>query len=133
MTPALSVDRTEGGAGFNIENYPEQIVSSYSEADKKTLEAYGATMYQDLWPADDAYPERPYGAAWTLPFETGSKASVVFQKTQDIMKKRIPEAIPAKPENFDKVYDTFLKELDAAGVDELNAEFTKMVKNRVAL
>lgn len=114
-------------------NFPEQIVNSYSEADKKTLAAYGATTYKDLWPADDAFPERPYGAAWTLPFETGSKANVIFQKTQDIMKKRIPEAILAKPENFDKVYDTFLKELDAAGVNELNAEFTKMVKDRVAL
>ncbi|NIK75211.1 putative aldouronate transport system substrate-binding protein [Paenibacillus castaneae] len=113
--------------------FPEQIQTSYSDADKKTLAAYGATTYKDLWPADDAFPERKYGAAWTLPFETGSQANVIFQKTQDIMKKRIPEAILAKPADFDKIYDTFLKELDGAGVDKLNAEFTKMVKDRVAL
>lgn len=114
-------------------SYPEQIVTAYSEADKKTLAAYGATTYRDLWPADDAFPERKYGAAWTLPFETGSQANVIFQKTQDIMKKRIPEAILAKPEDFDKVYDAFLKDLDDAGVEKLNAEFTKMVKDRVSL
>ncbi|MHA6482884.1 ABC transporter substrate-binding protein [Paenibacillus sp. strain BS8-2] len=114
-------------------NYPEQIVTAYSEADKKTLAAYGATTYRDLWPANDAFPERKYGAAWTLPFETGSQANVIFQKTQDIMKKRIPEAILAKPEDFDKVYDAFLKDLDDAGVAKLNEEFSQMVKDRVAL
>ncbi|WP_168120598.1 ABC transporter substrate-binding protein [Paenibacillus sp. HB172176] len=113
--------------------FPDQIVAGYSDQDKKTLTAYGATTYKDLWPADDAFPERKYGAAWTLPFETGSQANVIFQKTQDIMKKRIPEAILAKPEDFDKVYDAFLKDLDAAGVDKLNAEFSKMVQDRVAL
>ncbi|MDF2837875.1 MAG: family 1 extracellular solute-binding protein, partial [Paenibacillus sp.] len=87
----------------------------------------------DLWPANDAFPERKYGAAWTLPFETGSQANVIFQKTQDIMKKRIPEAILAKPADFDKVYDAFLKDLDDAGVAKLNEEFSQMVKDRVAL
>ncbi|MBD2872510.1 ABC transporter substrate-binding protein [Paenibacillus arenilitoris] len=113
--------------------FPEQIQTAYSEEDKKTLAAYGATTYKDLWPADDAFPERKYGAAWTLPFETGSQANVIFQKTQDIMKKRIPEAILAKPADFDKIYDAFLKDLEDAGVAKLNEEFTKMVQDRVEL
>jgi len=114
-------------------NFPEQIQAQYTEADKKTLAAYGVSTYKDFWPADDAFPERKYGAAWTLPFETGSQANVIFQKTQDIMKKRIPEAILTSPDNFDNVYDAFLKDLDDAGVDKLNAEFTKMVQDRVEL
>ncbi|MGG1638531.1 ABC transporter substrate-binding protein [Paenibacillus sp. NRS-1760] len=113
--------------------FPEQIQTAYSEEDKKTLAKYNAKTYRDLWPADDAFPVRKYGAAWTLPFETGSQANVIFQKTQDIMKKRIPEAILAKPADFDKIYDAFLKDLDDAGVAKLNAEFTKMVQDRVEL
>lgn len=113
--------------------FPEQIQATYSEEDKKTLAAYGAKTYKDLWPSDDSFPERKYGAAWTLSFETGSKANVIFQKTQDIMKKRIPEAILAKPEDFDKVYDQFLKDLEDAGVAKLNEEVTKMVKDRAEL
>ncbi|MFN0221016.1 MULTISPECIES: ABC transporter substrate-binding protein [Paenibacillus] len=113
--------------------FPEQIQKAYSDEDKKTLAAYGATTYKDLWPSEDAFPERKYGAAWTLQFETGSQANVIFQKTQDIMKKRIPEAIMAKPEDFDKIYDQFLKDLEDAGVAKLNEEFTKMVKARVEL
>ncbi|MFX3635699.1 MAG: ABC transporter substrate-binding protein [Candidatus Pristimantibacillus sp.] len=114
-------------------NYPEAIIANYTEADKKTLAAYKASTYKDLWPADDAFPERPYGAAWNIAFETGSDANVIFQKTQDIMKKRVPEAILAKPADFDKVWDSFMNDLKKAGVDELNAEYTNMVKNRVEL
>lgn len=114
-------------------NYPEAIIANYTEADKKTLAAYKASTYKDLWPADDAFPERPYGAAWNIAFETGSDANVIFQKTQDIMKKRVPEAILAKPADFDKVWDSFMNDLKKAGVDKLNAEYTNMVKNRVEL
>ncbi|MCA0755042.1 ABC transporter substrate-binding protein [Paenibacillus sp. N4] len=113
--------------------FPEQIQTTYSEEDKKTLAAYGATTYKDLWPSDDAFPERKYGAAWTLQFEASSQENVIFQKAQDIMKKRIPEAILAKPEDFDKVYDAFLKDLEDAGVAKMNAELTKLIKDRVEL
>ncbi|MBD2871055.1 ABC transporter substrate-binding protein [Paenibacillus arenilitoris] len=113
--------------------FPEQIQAAYSEEDKKTLAAYGATTYKDLWPTDGVLPDRKYGAAWTLAFETGSQANVIFQKTQDIMKKRIPQAILAKPEEFDKIYDQFLKDLEDAGVAKLNEELSKMVKARAEL
>ncbi len=113
--------------------FPEQIQTAYSDEDKKTLKAYGKTVYKDFWPADDAFPERKYGAAWILPFETGSQANVIFQKTQDIMKKKIPEAILAKPSDFDRIYDEFLADLEKANVKKLNEEFTKMVKDRVEL
>ncbi|ANY70111.1 ABC transporter substrate-binding protein [Paenibacillus sp. BIHB 4019] len=111
--------------------FPEQFKAEYSEADKKTLAAYKVEMYKEFWPADDAFPERPYGAAWNLNFETGSEADVIFQKTQDIMKKRVPEAILAKPENFDKIWDDFMADLDKAGASKLNEQFTQMVKDRV--
>lgn len=113
--------------------FPEQIQAEYSAEDKKTLAAYGKTMYKDFWPDETKFPERKYGPAWTLSFETGSDANVIFQKTQDIMKKKIPEAILAKPADFDRVYDEFLADLEKANVKKLNAAFTKMVQDRVAL
>ncbi|GJM76816.1 hypothetical protein HMSSN036_90320 [Paenibacillus macerans] len=56
-----------------------------------------------------------------------------FQKTQDIVRKRIPEAILAKEADFDKVYDAFLAELDKAGAQKMEAEYTELVKKRVEL
>lgn len=114
-------------------SFPEQVQAGYTQADKATLKAYGKTTYKDFWPSEKEFPVRPYGAAWSMNFETGSEANVIFQKTQDIMKKRIPEAILAKPDQFDAVWDAFMKDLEKANVAKLNQEFTKMVKDRIKL
>lgn len=114
-------------------NFPEQYIARYSEADKKTLAAYGATTYKDLWPSDDEFEERAYGAGWTISFDTASDANVIFQKSQDLMKKYIPQAILADPADFDKIYDEFLAQLDKIGVDKMNAEYSQMIKDRVEM
>ncbi|MEK5059308.1 ABC transporter substrate-binding protein [Paenibacillus sp. FSL H7-0326] len=114
-------------------NYPEQIVASYSEADKKTLKQYGAETYKDLFPKEDEFPVKPWGAAYNMAVPSGSSYSVAFQKSQDIIRKRIPEAILTSPDKFDSVYDTMLTELDKAGVTEMEAEYTELIKQRVEL
>jgi putative aldouronate transport system substrate-binding protein len=114
-------------------NFPEQIVASYSEPEKETLKAYNATTWKDLWPSEKDMPVKPWGAAWNISVEEGTKYSVTFQKTQDIIRKRIPEAILSTPEKFDAVYDGMLAELDKAGAVEMEAEYTEYVKARVDL
>jgi putative aldouronate transport system substrate-binding protein len=113
--------------------FPEQLEKEYTQADKDTLAAYNIKYYKDLWPSEDEFPVRPWGAAWDISLETGSDADVIFQKCEDIMKKRVPQAILAKPEQFDAIWDSFMKDLDKAGVNKLNEEFTKLVKDRVKL
>lgn len=113
--------------------FPEQVQKSYTQADKDTLKAYGKTTYKDFWPSEKEFPVKPWGAAWSISFETGSEANVIFQKSQDIMKKRIPEAILAKPEQFDAVWDAFMKDLEKINVNKLHQDYTKMVKDRIRL
>lgn len=114
-------------------NFPEQIVAGYTEAEKKSLAAYGATTWKDLFPTEKDFPVKPWGAAWNIPVEEGSDYSVKYQKTQDIIRKRIPEAVLTTPEKFDAVYDNMLTELDNAGAKDMEAEYTELVKARVEL
>ena len=114
-------------------NFPEQIVAMYTEAEKESLAAYNATTWKDLWPSSDEMPVKPWGAAWDIAVEEGSQYTVTFQKTQDIIRKRIPEAILTTPEKFDAVYDGMLAELDKAGAEKMEAEYTELVKARVDL
>lgn len=113
--------------------FPEQIEKEYTQADRETLAAYHIKTYKDLWPSKEEFPVKPWGSAWNINIETGSEANVLFQKCEDIMKRRIPQAIMAKPDQFDAIWDTFMKELEKAGVNKLNEEFTKLVKDRVNL
>ncbi|GJM68640.1 hypothetical protein HMSSN036_08560 [Paenibacillus macerans] len=54
-------------------------------------------------------------------------------KMKDITWKRIPEAIMAKPEQFDKIWDDYMAELEKAGVKEMEEAFGQYVKDRVKL
>ncbi|MEK4046723.1 ABC transporter substrate-binding protein [Paenibacillus sp. FSL H8-0048] len=114
-------------------SFPEQIVASYSEAEKESLAGYKATTWKDLFPKEDEFPVKETGALYNLPVPTDGKYQVIFKKTQDIVRKRIPEAILSKPGDFDKVYDAFLAELDKAGAQDMEKEFTELVKKRVSL
>jgi putative aldouronate transport system substrate-binding protein len=60
-------------------------------------------------------------------------AVILGAKMKDITWKRIPEAVMAKPENFDKVWDAYMAELEKAGVQEMEQSFTKHIQNRIKL
>ncbi|RUT35511.1 extracellular solute-binding protein [Paenibacillus zeisoli] len=114
-------------------NFPEQIVASYSDAEKESLKGYNATTWKDLFPNEKDFPVKDWGAAYNMTVPTDGEYQVIWKKTQDIVRKSIPEAVLSKPADFDKVYDNFLASLDKAGAPKMEAEYTTLVKARVSL
>ncbi|MGF7048295.1 putative aldouronate transport system substrate-binding protein [Paenibacillus sp. DS2015] len=114
-------------------NFPEQIIASYSDVEKESLKAYNATTWKDLFPGEDEFPVKVWGAAYNMSVPSDTEYSVLYQKTQDIIRKRIPEAILAKTTDFDKVFDGMLAELDKAGAVKMEEEYTGYLKDRVKL
>lgn len=64
---------------------------------------------------------------------TDGDYQVIYQKTQDIVRKRIPEAVLAKTAEFDTVYDEFIEELNKAGAEKMEKQYTDLVKARTSL
>ena len=114
-------------------NFPEQIQAGYTAAEKETLKAYGITTWKDFFPSEDKLKLKDWGAAYNMPVPSDTEYNVTFQKTQDIIRKRIPEAILAKPDQFDTLYDGLLAELDKAGAVEMEKQYTVWIKDRVSL
>jgi putative aldouronate transport system substrate-binding protein len=114
-------------------NFPEQIIASYSDAEKETLIAYNATTWKDLFPGEDEFPVKEWGALYNMQAPTDGDYPVIYQKTQDIVRKRIPEAIMSKPADFDGIYDAFIDELNKAGAEKMESEYSELVKARVTL
>ncbi|PDO10931.1 MAG: ABC transporter substrate-binding protein [Candidatus Reconcilbacillus cellulovorans] len=114
-------------------NFPEQIQAGYSPIEKEVLAAYGKTTWKDFFPPASEFPVKPWGAAWNIPVDSDSELNVLFKKTQEIVWKRIPQVILAKPEEFDKLWDEFMKDLIDAGVEKQEKLYTELVKARVKL
>ncbi|MBE7898301.1 extracellular solute-binding protein [Paenibacillus polymyxa] len=114
-------------------NYPEMITENYSQAEKESLQAYKARTWKDLFPNEKDFPVKEWGAAYNMPVPTNTNYNVIYQKSQDIVRKRIPEAVLAKPDQFDAVYDRMLQELDQAGVPKAEEIFTGLIQNRLKL
>lgn len=112
-------------------NYPEMIAENYSQAEKESLQAYKAQTWKDLFPNEKDFPVKEWGAAYNMPIPTNTNYNVIFQKSQDIVRKRIPEAILAKPDQFDTVYDRMLQELNQAGVPKAEEVYTSLIQNRL--
>jgi putative aldouronate transport system substrate-binding protein len=125
------VEDTTGN--YYTTNNPVQILENYSPVEKEVLEGYGVTYWKDLFPKEDEFPIKAWGAAWNIPVPNDSPNTVYNKKMEDITRKRIPEAILAKPADFDKVFDTMLEELEKAGVLDMEKNYTELVKARVKL
>ncbi|WP_152393348.1 ABC transporter substrate-binding protein [Paenibacillus guangzhouensis] len=114
-------------------NFPEQIAASYNDVEKDVLSHYNATTWKDLFPKEDEFPVKPWGAAWTISVPSDSEVSVLSNKMKDITWKRVPESIMAKPDKFDAIWDAYQKELIDAGVEKLEQGYETYVKARIKL
>ena len=113
--------------------FPEQVTASFNEVEKETLAAYNATTWKDLFPKEDEFKVKPWGAAWNIPIPGDSEIDVLDNKLKDITWKRIPEAILSKPADFDKIWDAYMADLDKAGVTKAEGLREELVKKRVKL
>lgn len=111
----------------------DELASGYLPPHKDALAAYGGKYDLDLYPKTADLEKSPYGIAWQMDFEAGSPDKVIMQKYQDLYHKRIPQAVLAKPADFDKIWDGFQKELIDAGVEQAEADFTKLIQTKMQL
>ncbi len=133
MSPHYGDGVKDTTGNYYTTNFPEQIQAAYTQPEKDALKEYGATTWKDLFPQADELGTSDWGAAYNLPAPNDSSYSVAFQKSQDIVRKRIPEAILATPAQFDAVYDGMLKELEDPSILEMEKTFTQQIKDTVDL
>lgn len=112
---------------------PDQIIEAYTDVEKEVLANYDVEMWKDLYPTKEEFPVKPWGAAYNIPVESGSQLELIMQRCLDIVKKRIPEAILASPDDFDDIWDAFMNDLEEAGVEEAEKAYTELVRERVEL
>ncbi|MFE6075225.1 ABC transporter substrate-binding protein [Paenibacillus sp. NPDC057886] len=118
---------------YYTKNFPEQIIENYTDAEKETLKAYDATTWMDLFPNEKDFPVKPWGAVWNLSVPSEDEINIIANKVKDITWKQIPQAVMAKPEEFDALWNDYQQKLIDAGVEKMEQGFTKYVQDRIKL
>ncbi len=113
--------------------YKQSIIDTYTEPEKETLKAYGAETWKDIYPSEEEFEESPYGVLWQINIPSENDATVIMQKYDEITAKRIPAAVLAEPKDFDKLWDEYQAELKSIGIEQLEAEFNKLIQGRINL
>jgi len=111
----------------------EQNIANQTDVEKEVLENYDAELWSDLYPSADEFDVKPWGAAYNIPIPGDSDLDVINQRMLDITMKRVPEAILAKPEEFDDIWNEFMQDLEEVGVEEAEEEYTQLIKDTVEL
>ncbi|KIL38879.1 ABC transporter substrate-binding protein [Gordoniibacillus kamchatkensis] len=124
--------KDSSGQTYTIKS-EQQIMDAYTAPEKDVLSHYNAKMWQDLFPKASEFPVKPWGAAWQINIPSDTEGAVIFQKLEDIVRKRIPEMIIKSPDNFDALWDQFQREMDQAGVHKLEGQFDQLLKQRIEL
>lgn len=110
------------------------IISRYAPVEKEVLAAYGAKMWKDLYPQKSEFNKQiPYGAAYKIEGSMSSDFTAISNKVTDISKKYCPRLIMAKPGEFDTIWAKFIKDMEAAGVRDIEKQFSQAVKERIEL
>ncbi|KAF4323868.1 hypothetical protein G195_001874 [Phytophthora kernoviae 00238/432] len=118
---------------YYTKNFPEQIIENYTDVEKETLKAYDAATWMDLFPNEKDFPVKPWGAVWNISVPSDDEINIIANKVKDITWKQIPQAVMAKPEEFDAIWNDYQQKLIDAGVEKMEQGFTKYVQDRVKL
>lgn len=113
--------------------FPEQLISDYSDVEKEVLAAYDAVIWKDLFPQEDEFELKPWGALWNIPIPSESDLVVLEERLKNITWKRVPEAILASPDEFDAIWDKYMQEIESAGVKEAEEMRQQLLNERLSL
>ncbi|GIP03901.1 ABC transporter substrate-binding protein [Paenibacillus lautus] len=133
LFPRYGDGAKDSTGNYYTTNFPEQIKANYTPSAKETLQAYGAEMWKDLWPKSEEFPTKPWGAAYLISPPIDSNIAITYKRVEEIVRKSIPEIILADPSQFDALYDQFIQDLNAAGAEKMEQEYSELVRDRVEL
>lgn len=120
------------GQFYRPDNRQGEIDGKY-QPEKDALTAYGIQFWSELFPAWDTIPYSPWGIGYLINYPTDSKAAVVAQTVGEITNKSIVKAILADTTEFDDVWAKYLKDLEDAGVGEMEKEKDIQVGRKIRL
>ncbi|MDQ0229956.1 ABC transporter substrate-binding protein [Metabacillus malikii] len=120
----------EDGNSWEPRNQPEVAILDYDKTDNEFLKAYHLTVFTDLFSEPE---DRPWYPAWDTPIQQGSPAQMYEQQAEALLKSSFPKIALAKPEDFEKEWEAYIKEFKTLDSQQYENIITESVKRKVKL
>ncbi|CAM3748066.1 ABC transporter substrate-binding protein [Marinicrinis lubricantis] len=120
----------ESGNSHAANRQPEVAQASYSDGDRKLLEAYGVQTFSQLFAAP---LDRPWYPAWSIPIEQGSPAQIFTQKKSDLQREYFPKMVLAPANDFEALWEEYYEEFNKLDVEVYEDTITEEVKKKIEL
>ncbi|ANS73911.1 ABC transporter substrate-binding protein [Paenibacillus yonginensis] len=117
------------GNAYAVNSQPEVAQASFTEGDRNILEKYGVRTFSELFAAPD---DRPWYPAWSISIEQGSPAEIFQQKSKDVKLKYFPKLVLAKPDQFDAIWEEYLKEFGKLDVKGFESTMDELIAAKIA-
>ncbi|MFC4321561.1 ABC transporter substrate-binding protein [Litchfieldia salsa] len=111
----------------------QDIIANFNVAEKEVLKEYGMENWIEAFPASEELGVSKHGSASNYSVPPGSDLQIIQQKADDLVTQRITQAVLSKPADFDKLWNSMLKELEEMNIEKANEEMTKLTKDKMEL
>ncbi|WMC93323.1 extracellular solute-binding protein [Kineothrix sp. MB12-C1] len=115
------------GNPFDANGSVKEFTDTLVEYDKNFLEAYGKSTWKGFINQPPENP--PYYPAWNI--ELSEEAEIANRQMEDLAMQYLPRAILESMENFDKVWDEYLTQLDRVNIQAYEDDINKGIQERL--
>lgn len=122
--------KTERNSDGKFYSYAaEEYVSSYTESEKAAAEAYGITLFADLFPQENDLPVIRRTLISDMEIPALSETAILLETLETYIKTEVPNAIKVSPDEFDAKWDEITDWCESNGADRLGELMTELVRD----
>ncbi|MDE5993191.1 MAG: hypothetical protein K2G87_09095, partial [Oscillospiraceae bacterium] len=109
----------------------EEYASGFTESEKAAAEAYGITLFADLFPQESELPSVNRTLISDMEIPAMSEESILLETLETYIKTEVPNAIKVSPEEFDDKWDEIADWCESNGAERLGELMTSLVRKNM--
>jgi putative aldouronate transport system substrate-binding protein len=128
--PKIQGSYSDGYPSDLTQYYPEREATLLPE-DIELFKAYGVTSSNELMDKNPP-PNSLWFPTWNLPTPPeGSDAQIALQRCEQTMRQRLPQLILASPGDFDRLWDSYVAEMNSNGIAKYEQYMQEQLNRRI--
>ncbi|MDE5577423.1 MAG: extracellular solute-binding protein [Oscillospiraceae bacterium] len=109
----------------------EKYASVFTESEKAAAEAYGITLFADLFPQESELTSVNRTLISDMEIPAMSEESILLETLETYIKTEVPNAIKVSPEEFDAKWDEIADWCESNGAERLGELMTSLVRKNI--